>query len=114
MRLVGTAWKAILVDGQPTVDGNEPTARFGPTDVTGTTGCNSYAGSYRYASGSITFSDVRSTAIGCEGAIGAVEQRFIKALTGASTVAGDSTSRLVIDGSGGSITFVVTTQPAGG
>jgi heat shock protein HslJ len=104
--LAGTAWKAVLVAGQPTVAGTEPTAAFGADRVEGTTGCNSYGGSYRYASGSIDFGDLMSTAMGCEGAISAVEQRFVAALNGASTASVDPTGRLIVDGAGGSITFV--------
>ena len=53
--LAGTAWKATSVAGQPVVAGHEPTATFTAAEVNGTTGCNSYGGSYTYADGKIAF-----------------------------------------------------------
>jgi heat shock protein HslJ len=53
--LAGTAWTAVLVAGQPTVSGSEPTAAFTADRVEGTTGCNRYGGSYGYAAGVIKF-----------------------------------------------------------
>jgi heat shock protein HslJ len=108
--LAGTAWKAILVAGQPTVAGTEPTAAFNADGVEGTTGCNSYGGSYRYAPGSIHFGNLMSTAMGCFGVISTVEQRFVAALNGASSASLDPTGRLIVDGAGGSITFVAGAQ----
>ncbi len=104
--LAGTAWKAILVAGQPTVAGSEPTAVFAANQVQGTSGCNSYSGSYQYANGTIKLGNLISTAVGCGGAVGFVEQRFDAALRAASSVTIDPAGRLVLDGPGGSIAFL--------
>jgi heat shock protein HslJ len=110
--LAGTAWTAVLVAGQPTVSGSEPTVTFTTDHVSGSTGCNSYSGPYHYSAGTIAFGDLATTLIGCFGAVSDVEQRFTKALDGATTVSMDPNGRLVIDGSGGSITFTVKGQPS--
>jgi heat shock protein HslJ len=105
-RLAGTAWTAVSVDGQPVVAGSEPTAVFSAQEVSGTTGCNSYGGSYNLADGAISFGPIRSTLMACSGAVGEIEKKFNAALTGATSVAVDGDGHLVIDGTGGSIVFV--------
>jgi heat shock protein HslJ len=112
--LAGTAWTAVLVAGQPTVAASQPTATFTADRIEGTTGCNRYGGSYQYANGVIKFGQLMSTLIGCDGAIGAVEGRFNTAIAGATSVSMDPEGRLVLDGPGGSITFVVVPRQAGG
>jgi len=112
--LAGTAWTAILVAGQPTVAGSEPTATFTADRIEGTTGCNRYGGSYDYTAGAIKLGQIMSTLMGCDGPIGTTEMRFNAALAGATTVSIDPEGRLVLDGTSGAITFVVAPQPAGG
>ena len=104
--LAGTAWKAVTVAGQPVVTGHEPTATFSASEVIGTTGCNSYGGSYTLSDGKITFGPLRMTLMACIGPVGDVEGRYTAAMTGATTVTTDAGGRLVIDGTAGSIVFV--------
>jgi heat shock protein HslJ len=111
--LAGSSWTAIRVGNLATVAGSEPTATFTADQVQGTTGCNSYFGSYEYAGGVIKIGPIGSTAMAClDGAVGATEQRFVAAMQGASSVSIDPEGRLVLQGSGGSVTFVVAPQPA--
>jgi heat shock protein HslJ len=110
--LAGTAWTAVLVGSEATVSGSEPTATFTADQVRGSTGCNSYSGPYQYSAGTIAFGALATTLIGCAGAVSDVEQGFVKALDGATTVSMDPDGRLVVDGSGGSITFKVAGQPS--
>jgi heat shock protein HslJ len=112
--LAGTTWRAVLVGREPTVPRSEPTARFTGDQVQGTTGCNDYGSTYRYDNGVIEVDEPISTAIGCDGVVAATEQRFVAALKGASSVAIDADGRLLLDGTGGSITFVVAPRQAGG
>jgi heat shock protein HslJ len=100
------AWQGVTVAGQPVVVGHEPMANFGPGEVSGTTGCNSFGGSYTYADGKILFGPLRTTLMACIGPIGEVEGRFSAALAGATTVTTDAQGHLVIDGTGGSIVFI--------
>jgi heat shock protein HslJ len=109
--LTGTTWTAIRVGDQPTVAGSQPTAAFTADQVKGTTGCNSYFGTYEYAKGDIKFSTMGSTAMAClDPAIGATEGVFMGAMQGASSVSIDPQGRMILDGSGGSITFEVAPQ----
>ena len=112
--LAGSTWTAIRVGDQPTVAGSQPTAAFAAGELKGSTGCNSYFGSYQYAAGVIKIGQIGSTAMAClDGAINATEQRFTAAMQGASSVSIDPAGRMIFDGSGGSITFEVAPQPAG-
>jgi heat shock protein HslJ len=113
VKLDGTSWKAILVAGQPPVAGREPTATFADARVQGTTGCNQYGGPYTQSDGSIGFGPLMSTMMGCEAAIGEVEGRFDAALNGADRVSFDADGRLVIDGTGGSVTFLAMLTTGG-
>jgi heat shock protein HslJ len=109
--LVGTTWTAVRVGDQPTVAGSQPTAAFTADQVKGRTGCNNYFGKYEYAKGVITFTQTGSTAAACPDAtMGAIEQRFLAAMAGASSVSIDPVGRMILDGSGGSITFEVAPQ----
>ena len=63
--LAGTTWTAIRVGDVPTVAGSQPTAAFTTDQVKGSTGCNSYFGSYEYSRGAIKFSTMGSTAMAC-------------------------------------------------
>ena len=109
--LAGSTWTAIRVGDLPTVVGSQPTAGFTADKVQGTTGCNSYFGSYEYSRGAIKFSTMGSTAMAClDPAIGATEGRFMGAMQAASSVSIDPAGRMIFDGSGGSITFEVAPQ----
>ena len=100
------SWQAVTVDGQPVVAGHEPTATFTATEVSGTTGCNSYGGSYTFADGRIAIGAMRMTMMACIGPIGDVEGRFTQAMTGATTATTDAEGRLILDGPGGSVVFI--------
>jgi heat shock protein HslJ len=102
----------MTVAGQPVVAGHEPTATFSASEIIGTTGCNSYGGTYTLTGGKITFGPLRMTLMACAGPIGEVEGRFTAALAGATTVATDAGGHLVIDGTAGSIVFVAITTLA--
>jgi heat shock protein HslJ len=114
LTMAGSTWTAIRVGDLATVAGSEPTAAFTADRVEGTTGCNNYFGSYEYARGVIKVSMLGSTAMAClDAGIGATEQRFMAAMQGASSVSIDPEGRLVLNGSGGSITFDVAPQQVG-
>ena len=66
-----------------------------------------------YARGAIKLSQIGSTAMAClDPAISATEGRFMGAMQGASSVSIDPAGRMILDGSGGSITFEVAPQQA--
>ena len=108
--LAGTAWTAVLVVGRTPVPGKEPTATFTTERIRGTGGCNDYDGPYEEANGVFSIPEFVWSAVGCNGAMGEIERLFDIALRGASSASIDPAGRLVIDGSGGSITFVAAPQ----
>ena len=111
--LAGSTWTAVLRRRPADGRGLPPTAAFTADKVEGTTGCNSYFGTYEYARGAIKFSTMGSTAMAClDPAIAATEGRFMGAMQGASSVSIDPAGRMILDGSGGSITFEVAPQQA--
>jgi heat shock protein HslJ len=108
--LGGTAWRVVSVNGRPPVAGSEPTAVFAPTQVAGSSGCNSYSGQYTYepSSGAIEFRDLATTLMLCtEEARNDVETLFTTALTQATSASIDPAGRLVLTGPGGEIVLAV-------
>ena len=108
--LAGTTWTAIRVGDQPTVAGSQPTAAFTTDQVKGSTGCNSYFGSYVLARRHQVQHDGFDAMACLDPGIEATEGSFMGAMQGASSFSIDPTGRMVRDGSGGSITFEVATQ----
>src|SRR4051812_21168036 len=102
------SWQAVSAAGQAVVAGHEPTATFLAGEVTGTTGCNSYGGSYRY-DGTLAIGAMRMTMMACIGPIGDVESRFTQAMSDATSAAVDGDGRLVVEGTAGSIVFIPIT-----
>jgi heat shock protein HslJ len=100
------------VVGRAPVPGMEPTAIFTKDRITGTAGCNDYDGPYQDVDGVFSFPKFVSTAVNCAGAVGEVENLFYDAMRGVTSASIDPAGRLVIDGSGGSITFVAAPQPS--
>jgi heat shock protein HslJ len=108
--LAGSRWRAVEINGRPTVVGSEPTAAFTSNGVSGETGCNFYEGAYRYdpSTGSIAISQTAMSAVGCgQPPRGEIEAAYLDALTRASSASVDSAGRLVLSGPGGEIRFTV-------
>ena len=88
-----TAWRLGSVETAgvqtPVITGTEITLLFGEGDtVGGSSGCNSFVGSYVVDGGAITFSQLVMTLKACaDPAVMAQEQAFIQAIQGAETVA---------------------------
>lgn len=78
--LVNTAWTVVTIDGAQTLDGARPTMVFAPEGLSGTTGCNSYGGTFRTDGGAITMSVGAMTEMACDGPRDAQEVTFIGAL----------------------------------
>jgi heat shock protein HslJ len=108
-RGIDGSWQAVTVAGQPVVVGHEPTATFLGSEVSGTTGCNSYGGPYRYVDGTIAVGPMRMTLMACTDPIGEVESRFTQSMSDATTAGVDDEGRLVIEGTSGSVVFVPIT-----
>lgn len=65
--LNGTIWRVVTINGRVPVAGSEPTMAFAAAQVTGSAGCNSYNGGYRYdpSTGAIAIEQAAMTAMAC-------------------------------------------------
>lgn len=108
--LAGTVWRVVTINGRTPVAGSEPTMAFAEALVTGSAGCNSYSGQYRYdpSTGSIAFEQAAMTAMAClEPGRMDVEAAFATAMTGATSASIDPQGRLILTGPGGEIVLAV-------
>ena len=90
------------------------TATFGPgTQLGGSGGCNEYGGSYVVEGDTIAFSDVISTLIGCEGAVGQREGTFFATLDGVESWS-VADGELTLSGAAGTDPLVFRSSGGGG
>ncbi|MEO6208113.1 MAG: META domain-containing protein [Candidatus Limnocylindrales bacterium] len=96
--LAGTSWALADLGGTTLVD-TIPTIDFdGDGTVSGSTGCNTFNGTYTLAGATLAFGPLATTKIGCADPTMFVESAF---LAGLGTVTGwsvDADGRLVLDG----------------
>jgi heat shock protein HslJ len=93
----------------PVISGNNVTARFGKDGrVTGSAGCNRYAGAYQTLDYSITISNTSSTKMFCQDP-GVMEQEsaFLADLSGASSFRVSETSLKLYDAAGNAVLVFV-------
>ncbi|MEK6720271.1 MAG: META domain-containing protein [Chloroflexota bacterium] len=101
----GTAWRAVAVAGRAVLAEATPTIRFDGDRISGTTGCNTFGGMFELSGDRISFSELVMTEIGCGGAVGEQESRFLEALLVVDRIeVGGGSLRLV--GTQGSLDFV--------
>ena len=111
--LAGTSWRVVSVAGRTPVAGSEPTIVFTATNASGSGGCNSWFGAYRYdTNGGLAFGDLGMTAMAClEDPKNALETAFMTALGQANLASTDPRGLLVLSGSGGQIFLANAAQP---
>jgi heat shock protein HslJ len=99
--LDGTSWVLISYDKNQPIEGTSLTAKFSDGQVGGSSGCNSYGGSYEVSGDKLTIGEVAWTLMACldEGVM-AQEQRFMELLTDAQTftLSGDRLEITASDG----------------
>ncbi|HET9041380.1 MAG TPA: META domain-containing protein, partial [Gemmatimonadales bacterium] len=83
--LANKYWKLTELDGRPAVVGaaREPHLRLQPSDsrVAGSTGCNSFSGTFERNGDRLTFGRMVATLMACaDTAIASQEQRFLRVL----------------------------------
>jgi heat shock protein HslJ len=84
--LANTAWLVTSIDGQAVDPDTPPTLVFDDAGrVSGTGGCNQYNGPYTQDGGSLTFGNLASTLMGCEGELGRQESAFLAGIAGTRT-----------------------------
>jgi heat shock protein HslJ len=74
--LEGT-WVLTAYDDASPIDGKQPTIQFDNGQVSGTTVCNHYGGSYQITEDAISFTDIFSTEMACMEPEGVMEQERI-------------------------------------
>ena len=97
--LPGTSWTATSVGGVAVIAATPPKLTFGADGiVSGTTGCNSYSGSYKLDGGSITVGLLAMTMMLCQGPVGDQETAFSAALQSATAWSIGSDGSLTLTG----------------
>lgn len=90
MALEDVRWNLVEVDGTPAVAAAEERQAFivfesrGPLRVSGSTGCNRFAGSYTRRGSSLSFGSIATTRMACPDGM-AQEQAFEQALQAVSS-----------------------------
>lgn len=99
--LPGTAWTVTSVDAAPTDAAAPPTMTFAANGtVSGTTGCNTYNGTYKLDGATIAIGQLSQTLMLCAGAVGEQETAFSAALQGATSWAIGADGNLTLGGAG--------------
>jgi heat shock protein HslJ len=80
--LEGTHWALVTLRGEPPLTGTTPSAEFSADQLSGSTGCNHYFGTYQVSGSDITISDVARTEMYCADPEGVMDQEdaFVAAL----------------------------------
>ena len=113
--LMGTAWRVVSVGGRTPNAGSVPTATFSADRITGSGGCNTYGGRYRYdpTSGRIEMRDLGMTLMACvDVPRNDFEGVFFQALGQVHLATVDLTGRMTLSGPGGQIVLEVDPQRA--
>jgi heat shock protein HslJ len=113
--LIGTAWRVVSVAGRDPNPGAVPTAMFSADRVTGSGGCNTYGGRYRYdpTTGQIEMRDLGMTLMACaEAPRNDFETVFFQTLGQVNLATVDLTGRLTLSGPAGVIVLEVDPQRA--
>ena len=81
--LAGTSWTLVSIGGTPVVEGSGPHLTFGVDGkASGSTGCNSFSGSYATDGAALTFGPLATTRMACEENLMAQETAVLEALAG--------------------------------
>ena len=106
--LSGTSWELVYYQKSPVIEGAKVTATFEDGQVKGSSGCNSYSGSYQVEGDKISFGSLMSTLMACLGPEGVMDQEtmYLAWLQDAQTYQ-IYEDRLIIFGSDGeALTFI--------
>jgi len=105
--LDGTAWLLTLIDNIPPLSGTRLTVEFSSQLVDGSSGCNSYGGSYDIKGEKIFINQIAMTEMAClDPGVMEQEQTFIKYLQDAQNFALSEGYLLIFRSDGKALTFV--------
>jgi heat shock protein HslJ len=103
--LEGTEWVLVTLRGETPLPDTAPSAEFSADQISGSTGCNTYFGTYEVSGGELSIGDVASTEMWCMEPEGVMdqEQAFLAALASVASyrLAGERLE--LLDGTGGVI-----------
>jgi heat shock protein HslJ len=106
--LIGSKWDLISYGGKPPAAGTRPTLNFDENGLGGTTGCNSYFGSYTISGSKLTIGEMGQTLMAClENEVMEQESSFLAMFQAAESFS-LTEAQLIIHTSQGDIIF----QPA--
>jgi heat shock protein HslJ len=84
--LAGTSWKLVLINDKPVLGETEPTIKFSDGKISGSSGCNSFGGSYKVSGQKLTTTSIAMTLMACaDPAVMEQEQEFLEHLQNAKT-----------------------------
>jgi heat shock protein HslJ len=63
--LAETSWKLVSINGVPVLKGTEPSVGFSDGKISGSSGCNTFGGSYKISGQKITTSSIAMTLMAC-------------------------------------------------
>lgn len=96
--LPGSSWALVEMSDQVLADAI-PTIAFGADGtVSGSTGCNTFNGTYTIDGSAITFGPLATTRMACAADVMAIEDAYLAALDGASSWSIGSDGQLMLDG----------------
>ncbi|MHB8807035.1 MAG: META domain-containing protein [Anaerolineaceae bacterium] len=102
-----TSWLLTAIDDAPTLEGTKVTAEFSEGQIGGSSGCNSYGGSYETKGEKITTSSIVMTLMACQDAsIMEQEQTFLQYLQDAQTFQISGKQLQIFDSNGRALTFI--------
>jgi heat shock protein HslJ len=80
--LKDTRWALVALDGEPPLTGKAPSVEFSADQISGSTGCNTYFGTYSVSGSELGVGDVAVTEMWCMEPEGVMdqEQAFLDAL----------------------------------
>jgi putative lipoprotein len=97
--LAGTSWTLVSIGDSTVIEGAGASLTFDPAgSVSGSTGCNSFSGSYTVDGAALTFGPLATTRKACEEPLMAQEAAFLQAMAGVSGWEVDSYELLHLTG----------------
>ena len=106
--LIG-AWRVVGVAHRVVPENVDITMVFAGNDVSGTSGCNTYGGTFETDGDHVTFGPLRTTMMACDGPGGDFEASFLAVLENVRTYARQS-SMLYLRSAKGNGTYVEATE----
>ncbi len=95
------SWLVVAMNGEFVQGERVPQIEFGEAgQVSGTSGCNRFTGSYTIAGDQLTFGPLASTRMACNDALNAQEAAFFKTLTKVASVATQGGGTVLLDAQG--------------